>query len=89
MAACALRASLKAKEMPNKSFDELRTNGKLLIPFVVSLSNHERNQLVGASLTQRTTVTGQCALTMTSCAIEPSSMRATPVRPTEPVITWS
>jgi hypothetical protein len=33
------------KEALIKSFDELRTNGKLLIPFVVSLSNHERNQL--------------------------------------------
>lgn len=32
--------------MLNKSFDELRTNGKLLIPFVVSWSNHERNQPV-------------------------------------------
>jgi cytochrome c peroxidase len=30
----------------NKSFDKLRTNGDGLIPFVVSLSNHERNQLV-------------------------------------------
>jgi hypothetical protein len=28
------------------SFDRLRTNGKSLIPFVVSLSNHERNQLI-------------------------------------------
>ena len=42
------------KETLNKYFDKLRTNGKLLIPFVVSLSNallskvegHERNQLV-------------------------------------------
>ena len=34
------------REALNKSFDKLRTNGKLLIPFVVSLSNHERNQLV-------------------------------------------
>ncbi|MBN8762644.1 MAG: hypothetical protein J0J02_09055 [Thiobacillus sp.] len=34
------------KEPLNKSFDKLRTNGKLLIPFVVSLSNHERDQLV-------------------------------------------
>ena len=42
------------KETLNKSFDKLRTNGKVLIPFVVSLhlrhflrsSNHERNQLV-------------------------------------------
>ncbi len=33
------------KKALNKSFDRLRTNGKLLIPFVVSLSNHERNQL--------------------------------------------
>ena len=31
------------------SFDKLRTNGKVLIPFVVSLSNHERNQLVQRS----------------------------------------
>ena len=39
-------------ETLNKSFDKVRlrrepaerTNGKLLIPFVVSLSNHERNQ---------------------------------------------
>ena len=38
----------------NKSFDRLRacpgldpgTSGKLLIPFVVSLSNHERNTLI-------------------------------------------
>ncbi|MFZ0106801.1 MAG: hypothetical protein WAK92_08060, partial [Thiobacillus sp.] len=30
----------------NKSLDKLGTNGKLLIPFVVSLSNHERNQAV-------------------------------------------
>jgi hypothetical protein len=29
-----------------KSFDRLRTNGKWLIPFVVSLSNHERNQFI-------------------------------------------
>ena len=41
----------KARETLNKSFDKLRTNGKLLIPFVVSRelverSNHERNQLV-------------------------------------------
>ena len=34
------------KEALNKSFDKLRTNGNLLIPFVVSLSNHERNQFV-------------------------------------------
>jgi Cu(I)/Ag(I) efflux system protein CusF len=30
----------------HKSFDRLRTNGKLLIPFAVSLSNHERNPSV-------------------------------------------
>jgi hypothetical protein len=34
------------REALNKSFDKLRTNGKLLIPFMVSLSNHERNQLI-------------------------------------------
>ena len=39
-------AGLGPREMLNKSFDKLRTNGRLLIPFVVSLSNHERNQLV-------------------------------------------
>ena len=33
------------KEPLNKSLDKLRTNGKRLILFVVSLSNHERNQL--------------------------------------------
>ena len=46
------------RETLNKSFDKpvlskdegLRTNGKRLIPFVVSLSNHERNQLVQHSL---------------------------------------
>jgi hypothetical protein len=34
------------KKALNKSFDRLRTNGKCLIPFVVSLSNHERIQHV-------------------------------------------
>jgi hypothetical protein len=34
------------KEALNKSFDKLRMNGKVLIPFAVSLSNHERNPLV-------------------------------------------
>jgi hypothetical protein len=34
------------RETLNKSFDRLRTNVKLLIPFVVSLSNHERNRLI-------------------------------------------
>ena len=28
------------------SFDRLRTNGKGMIPFVVNLSNHERNRLL-------------------------------------------
>jgi hypothetical protein len=32
------------KEPMIKSFDKLRTNGNPLIPFVVSLSNHEREQ---------------------------------------------
>ncbi len=32
-------------ETQNKSVDRLRTNGKALIPFVVSLSNHEWNPL--------------------------------------------
>ena len=31
---------ISLKETPIKSFDRLRTNGNLLIPFVVSLSNH-------------------------------------------------
>ena len=39
------------KEVLNKSFDRLRTNGQLLIPFVVMLSaveasNHERNPFI-------------------------------------------
>ena len=33
------------KEALIKSFDRLRTNGNILITFVVSLSNHECNQL--------------------------------------------
>jgi hypothetical protein len=33
------------KETQIKSFDKLRMNGNLLIPFVVGLSNHERNQI--------------------------------------------
>jgi hypothetical protein len=37
---------VQVQESLIKSFDKLRTNGKLLIPFVVSLSNHDRNQLV-------------------------------------------
>jgi hypothetical protein len=32
------------KEALDKSFDKLRTNGKGLIPLVVSLSSHGRNQ---------------------------------------------
>ena len=28
------------------SFGDIRTNGKGMIPFVVSLSNHERNRLI-------------------------------------------
>jgi hypothetical protein len=31
------------KELLNKSFDSLKTNGEELIPFVLSLSKHERN----------------------------------------------
>jgi hypothetical protein len=34
--------TMTVRETLNKSFDRLRTNGKLAIPFVVSLSNHER-----------------------------------------------
>jgi hypothetical protein len=33
------------KESLIKSFDKLRMNGNLLIPFVVSLSNHEQNKI--------------------------------------------
>ena len=43
---CTGLRSTAAREPLNKSFDRLRTNGKLLIPFVVSLSNHEWTQLV-------------------------------------------
>ena len=37
---------MKLRDALNKSFDKLRTNRNLMIPFVVSLSNHERNQVV-------------------------------------------
>jgi hypothetical protein len=37
---------LVIKEALNKSFDRLRMYVKELIPFVVSLSNHEWNQLI-------------------------------------------
>ena len=44
----AIRATLN--KSPSASlrtdFDKLRTNGKYLIPFVVSLSNHKANPLV-------------------------------------------
>ena len=42
------------KKTLNKSFDRLRTNGKLLIPFVVSLSNHERNPIIQRFLNLKT-----------------------------------
>ena len=49
----SIKIALSVRETLGKSFDRLRTNGKLLIPFVVSLSNallsevegHEWNQL--------------------------------------------
>ena len=34
-----------ARETLIKSFDKLRMNGNLLIPFVVCLSNHAQNQI--------------------------------------------
>jgi len=45
-----------SRETLNKSFDELRTNAKLLIPFVVSLSNHEWNKLILFSVSLETAV---------------------------------
>ncbi len=47
------------KEPMVKAFDKLRTSVRLLIPFVLSLSNHERNQLVRRFLkeSQRLTFT--------------------------------
>ncbi|MDP2827001.1 MAG: type II secretion system protein [Sulfuricellaceae bacterium] len=36
---------MTAKESLIKSFDKLRTNGNYLIPFVVSLSNHQQNRI--------------------------------------------
>jgi len=42
----SLPLRLKLKETLNESFDKLRTNGKCLIPFVVSLSNHKANPLI-------------------------------------------
>ncbi len=38
-------AAFSFRELLIKSFDRLRTNGNLLIPFVVSLSNHTQNRL--------------------------------------------
>jgi hypothetical protein len=40
----------KLKDALIKSFDRLKTNGNVLIPFVVSLSSHERNPLVQSFL---------------------------------------
>jgi hypothetical protein len=45
LVAAAAWKTLVFKELLNKSFDRLRTNGKELSPFVLSLSKHERNQL--------------------------------------------
>ena len=39
------RGSHRPRGTLNKSFDRLRTNGDILIPFVLSLSNHERSTL--------------------------------------------
>jgi hypothetical protein len=41
-----MRQAVTVWKTLNKSFDKLRTNGKRLISFVVSLSNHTANQLV-------------------------------------------
>jgi hypothetical protein len=41
---------LRIKEALNKSFDKLRTNAKLLILFIVSLSNHKRDQFIQSFL---------------------------------------
>ncbi|MDP3332562.1 MAG: hypothetical protein Q8S55_11355 [Methylococcaceae bacterium] len=38
--------AIRARKALIKSFDKLRMNGNLLISFVVSLSNHERNRFV-------------------------------------------
>jgi len=38
--------AIRVREALIKSFDKLRMNGNLLISFVVSLSNHERNRFV-------------------------------------------
>ena len=51
---CSQRTSITAakffKESLIKSFDRLRTNGKVLIPLMVSLSNHNRNPLTQSFL---------------------------------------
>jgi hypothetical protein len=45
--ACSRRLdSIRSRESQISSFDKLSTNGKSLIPFVVSLSNHGRNLLI-------------------------------------------
>ena len=58
--ACIVRSSpfhltpTRLRATLNKPFDRLRANGMLLIPFVVSLSNHDRNRLAQRCLSEPT-----------------------------------
>ena len=45
MAMCMVHMVCITREPLIKSFDRLRTNGNLLNPFVVSLSNHTQSRL--------------------------------------------
>jgi NodT family efflux transporter outer membrane factor (OMF) lipoprotein len=69
----------------NKSFDRLRTNGTLLIPFVVSLSNHERSPLVQCFLKSHQRVMRLLAvaapLLLASCVMGPDYRRPQVVSP--------
>jgi hypothetical protein len=60
-----------------KSFDKLRMNGNILIPFVVSLSNHERNQFVQHFLSDNDSIVSNTVPTgITTQSTEPSSSHA-------------
>jgi hypothetical protein len=63
------------KEALIKSFDRLRTNGNVWIPFVVSLSNHDRNPLVQSFLKAReTALAGESHKASVILGISPDSV---------------
>jgi len=84
---CLIRAG-SIREALNKSFDGLRTNGKLLISFVVgpstslrrALSNHERNQLVQSFLRWRMENSGNHSLNYSAGAVVTVIQQITGIR---------